>query len=91
MQITKNIYLTASLAPWTEEGYLYHVFDFKPEGYDVIAESEHTFEVEEGHDYVAGQVEILRQAIAKVEADAYLAKVKLDEQINSLLAIEDMR
>jgi hypothetical protein len=88
MKILKRIYLSASPAPWEEDGYEYSIVDFEREGRIAVSSMEVTMEVPEGFDLNTGQIDMLKTEKQKILAEAGLKAANIEDQIQRLLFIE---
>lgn len=91
MRATINGFITHEQSSWDKEpriGFL--MYDPRQFGADRAVIREHSFEVEvpDEFDPRPQQVEILRQQQQKIRAEMSARIKQLDDQINSLLAIE---
>ena len=91
MKVTIKGYITCQQYAWDDKP-VFSFYSFDPTSYDTstVKVMEHSFEVEvpDNFDPRPGQVAALKAKKEKVQAE-FAAKVKeIDEQINSLLAIE---
>lgn len=87
---TIKFYLMAKL--WTDGEVQYNTFsiDMSEYGYILVTtkEVEVLIDIPEGFDPVTGQVDSLKKEKQKIGAEAQLKMNNIDEQIQSLLAIE---
>jgi hypothetical protein len=88
MKITKTIYLSASPAPWKDDGYSFTIVDFERDDCIAISSMEVTMEVPEGFDMNTGQIDMLKTEKQKILAEAGLKAANIQDQIQRLLCIE---
>lgn len=86
--ITKTIYLNAVPSDFEDGGYRYSMLDFDRDDGINVGSIEVSIDIPEDFDLNSAHVEILKTEKNKIYAEAQLKCNNLEEQIQSLLAIE---
>ncbi len=86
--ITKTIFLSASPATYADDGYAYYMSEYESDDRIMMGSIEVSIDIPEGFDINSAHVEILKKEKNKIYAEAQLKCNNLEEQIQSLLAIE---
>lgn len=89
--ITKTVYLSAEPATWEDDGYHYTMLDFETAHRITVGSMEVSIDIPDDFDITNAHIEILRAEKQKIHAEAQVKTNNLEEQIQSLLAIEDQR
>lgn len=91
MKVTIKGYVTCQQYAWDDKP-TFSFYSFDPTGYDesIVKVMEHEFEVEvpDNFDPRPGQIAALKAKKERVQAEFSKRVMEIDEQINSLLAIE---
>jgi len=87
--ITKTIYLQAAPASWEPDGYSYDMYTFESERCIQIMSMEVSMDIPDNFDLTNSHIDILKAEKQKIYAEAQIKTNNLEEQIQSLLAIED--
>jgi len=87
-KITTTVYLTASPVTWEDGGYHYAIRSYENESDIVVSSQEIEMEVPEGFDPTQPHIDLLKAEKQRLAAEAQIKMNNLDEQIQSLLAIE---
>jgi len=86
--ITESIYLIASPASWEDSGYWYRIAAHECSSAITVNKMEVSMEVPEGFDPNQPHIDMLKAEKNKIAGDAQIKMNNLEEQIQSLLAIE---
>ena len=87
-KITKTVYLTAMPVAWEECGYHYSIKSYENDSDITILSQEIEMEVPEGFDPTQPHIDMLKAEKQRLAGEAQIKMNNLDEQIQSLLAIE---
>ena len=86
--ITETVYLIATPASYEESGYWHRIAAYMPDDAIVLRSMEVEMSIPEDFDYVNPQIDILKKEKQRINVEAQLKVNNLEEQIQSLLAIE---
>ncbi len=86
--VTETAYLIASPASWDESGYSYSIYTFKPQDKIIVSEMEISMDIPEGFDPNQPHIDMLQKEKQRIAGEAQIKMNNLEEQIQSLLAIE---